>query len=91
MAGYRRGVTRRAAKKPGSIGSQKLRPRKSSVADSAIGSLTPIILSVSTDVASKEPRPPGSTPMVRNSVEIMKLAKTPPSCRKTRSSETSAI
>ena len=37
----------------------------------------PTSFSVSTEAASKEPSPPGSTPIVRNSDEIMKLAKTP--------------
>ncbi len=48
---------------PGSIGSQKLRPRNSSVAASATRrSGTPTITSVSTDAASNVPRPPGMKP-----------------------------
>jgi hypothetical protein len=59
------------------MGNQKLKPRNSSVADSATGSGTPTACSINTELASKLPRPPGKMPMVRNRFEIMKPANTP--------------
>ena len=59
---------------PGTIGSQKLSSRNSSVADSAIGTATPSKCSVITDAASNVPMPLGTKP--RTKLEIMKLAKT---------------
>jgi hypothetical protein len=69
-------VIRREIHQPGSMGNQKLNPRNSSVAASPIGTATPIMFNVHTEVASKMPRPPGTMPTVRNTLEIMKLAKT---------------
>ena len=63
---------------PGSIGSQKLSPRKSKVADKATATSIPTIRSINTDVASNVPSPPGTIPIVRNRLAIMKLMKTPP-------------
>jgi len=60
------------------MGSQKLNPRNSSVAARPIGIATPIMCNVQTEVASKVPSPPGTMPTVRNTLEIMKLAKTAP-------------
>jgi hypothetical protein len=42
------------AQRPGSMGSQKLSPRNTRVADKATERLTPTSLSVSTDAASEE-------------------------------------
>jgi len=60
------------------MGSQKLNPRKSRVADRATATSIPSMRSISTDVASKVPSPPGTIPIVRNRLAIMKLTKTPP-------------
>lgn len=46
-------------------------------ADSATGSSTPMRRRVTTEAASKEPRPRGSAPASRSGVDSMKLANTP--------------
>ena len=63
---------------PGIIGSQKLSPRNNKVADKPTGNGRPMLFSDITDAVSKVPRPPGMMPIVRNKVETMKLANTPP-------------
>ena len=70
--------TRREHQYPGNIGSQKLSPRKSKVADKATATSIPTIRSINTDVASNVPSPPGTIPIVRNRLAIMKLTNTPP-------------
>jgi len=70
-------LARWAKTSPGNIGSQKLSPLNSNVAARATVTGTPANFSVTTDVASKMPRPPGRMPMVRRSVEMTKLANTP--------------
>ena len=47
------------------------------MAESATATSTPAIRKVRTDVASKVPSPPGTIPIVRNRLAIMKLANTP--------------
>ena len=47
------------------MGTQKLKPRKRSVAASQAPSRTPMSFSVATNVASKTPSTPGATPSVR--------------------------
>ena len=69
---------RRAQTSPGIIGSQKLSPRNNSVADKPTGNGSPMLFNDITDAVSNVPKPPGMMPMVRKSVETMKLANTPP-------------
>ncbi len=66
----------RESQKPGSIGSQKLNTRNSSVADRPAASGTPAQLRVAT-AASNAPSPPGTMPTLRNTLASMKLAKMP--------------
>lgn len=51
---------------PGSIGAQKLRPRNSSVAESATGSAMPAQCRALTAPPSNTPSPPGVIPILRN-------------------------
>ena len=71
-------VIRRDTHHPGSMGSQKLSPRNRSVAARPTGTETPSMCNVHTEVASNVPSPPGTMPTVRNTLAIMKLAKTAP-------------
>ena len=61
----RRASARRENQYPGTIGSQKLRPRNSRVAESATARSTPAMRNVGTEVASNMPSPRRTIPIVR--------------------------
>src|SRR6185295_867108 len=75
---------------PGIIGSQKLRTRKSIVAERAAARLAPVIFNVTTDATSKDPSPPGSRFNMRKRLDVMKLADTPSSGERVPSERSSA-
>src|SRR5678816_1434351 len=65
-------ISRRASQRPGSIGSQRVKPRRSSVAATAASRGTPRTRRVPTDPASKGPTPPGSRLTVATAEARMK-------------------